>query len=130
MLQFTRWKTIATLLICLFGVLLCIPNFLTKERFDALPALAKHKFGLGLDLRGGAHLLTTMDLDELRKDWLTNVQDDVRKRLREAKIVFTPPGIQAGAVNVHHRPGRLSQQAGERPVCAEGPVRVEGETIV
>ena len=100
MLQFTRWKTIATLTVCLLGLLLCIPNFLSKERFDALPVIAKHKFGLGLDLRGGAHLLTTMDLDELRKDWLGNIQDDVRKRLREAKIVFTPPGIQNGAVNV------------------------------
>ena len=111
MLQFTRWKTIATLLICFFGVLLCIPNFLTKERFDGLPELAKHKFGLGLDLRGGAHLLTTMDLDELRKDWLTNVQDDVRRRLREAKIVFTPPGIQAGAVNVRF-PNAADVEAG------------------
>ena len=100
MLHFARWKMIGTLAICLLGVLLTIPNFLSKEHFERLPAFAQNKFGLGLDLRGGAHLLTTMDLDELKKDWLANIQDDVRKRLREAKIVFTPPGIQQGAVVV------------------------------
>ena len=100
MLQFTRWKTIATLVICLLGVLLTIPNFMTQARYDALPKFAQNKFGLGLDLRGGAHLLTSMDLEELRKDLLVNLQDDVRKRLRDAKLIFTPPGIQAGAVVV------------------------------
>jgi protein-export membrane protein SecD len=100
MLNFSRWKTIATLVVCLLGVLLTIPNFLSQERYDRLPAIAKHKFGLGLDLRGGAHLLTTMDLEELRKDWLISIQDDVRKRLRDAKLIFNPPGVQAGAVTV------------------------------
>ena len=100
MLQFTRWKTIATLAVCLLGILLCIPNFISKERYDALPKFAQNKFGLGLDLRGGAHLLNKIDLDELLKDQLATVQDDVRKRLRDAKLIFTPPGIQNGAVAV------------------------------
>ena len=111
MLQFTRWKTIATLAICLLGVLLTIPNFLSKDSYDALPAIARHKFGLGLDLRGGAHLLTTIDLDELRKDWFGNIQDDVRKRLREAKIVFSPPGVQGGSVIVRF-PNATDNEAG------------------
>ncbi len=111
MIQFSRWKTIATLAICLLGILLTIPNFLSKERYDALPAFAKHKFGLGLDLRGGAHLLTTMDLDELRKDWLANIQDDVRKRLRDAKVLFTPPGVQNGGVVVRF-PNAADVEAG------------------
>jgi protein-export membrane protein SecD len=100
MLYFSRWKTIATLAVCLLGVLLTIPNMLSQVRYDALPAFAKHRFGLGLDLRGGAHLLTKIDLDELRKDWVISIQDDVRKRLREAKLVFNPPVIQGGAVSV------------------------------
>jgi len=111
MLHFSRWKTISTLAICLLGLLLTWPNFLSKERYDALPAIAQHKFGLGLDLRGGAHLLTTMDLEELRKDWLASVQDEVRKRLRDAKLVFTPPGIQAGSVTVRF-PNPVDQAAG------------------
>ncbi len=100
MLHFSRWKTIATLAICLLGVLLTIPNFLTQARYDRLPKFAQNKFGLGLDLRGGAHLLTSMDLEELRKDWFLSLQDDVRKRLRDAKLTFTPPGVQGGSVTV------------------------------
>ena len=100
MLHFTRWKTIATLAICLLGILLCIPNFMSKERFDALPKFAQHKFGLGLDLRGGAHLLSTMDLDELRRDWLANIVEDTRKRLREAKIGYAALGQSGGNVLV------------------------------
>ena len=100
MLQFTRWKTIATLAVCLLGILLTIPNFMTQARYDALPKFAQNKFGLGLDLRGGAHFLTSMDVESLRKDLLLNLQDDVRKRLRDAKLIFTPPGIQAGGVVV------------------------------
>ena len=100
MLQFTRWKTIATLAVCLLGVLLTWPNFLSKERFERLPAFAQHKFGLGLDLRGGAHLLTAMDLEELRKDWVTNLQGDVRNKLREGKVAFSGLGVQSGAINV------------------------------
>ena len=68
------------------GCLAVVPNFLSKETLARLPAIAQNRIGLGLDLRGGAHLLTTMDLDELKKDWLTNIVDDVRKRLRDAKI--------------------------------------------
>ncbi len=109
MLHFSRWKTIATLAICLLGVLLTIPNFISKERFDRLPAIAQHKFGLGLDLRGGAHLLTTMDLDELRKDWVTNLLGDVRDKLRTAKVLFTGLGVQSGAVNVRFATPELLQ---------------------
>ena len=98
MLYFARWKTIGTLVICLLGILLTWPNFLSKERFEKLPGFAQNKFGLGLDLRGGAHLLTTMDLDELKKDWLTNIVDDVRKRLRDAKIPAAGVGVQSGIV--------------------------------
>ncbi len=100
MMHFTRWKIIATLLTCLLGILLTIPNFLTKARYDALPKIAQHKFGLGLDLRGGAHLLSAMDLDELRKDWLVNLVDDARKRMRDAKIGFAGLGASGGGVQV------------------------------
>ena len=66
MLHFSRLYTLAILGICLLGLLVPIPNFLSKESYDALPRWAQHKIGLGLDLRGGAHILVAMDLDELK----------------------------------------------------------------
>ena len=90
MLHFERWKIIAIVLTCLAGVLFTLPNFFSKETVDGWPSWMPHKqLPLGLDLRGGAHLLLAMDTKELEKDWLATLRDDARKQLREAKIGFT-----------------------------------------
>ena len=60
----------------------------------------KRQLPLGLDLRGGAHLLLAMDTNELKKDWLTTLRDDARKQLREAKIGFSGLGIAGNSVQV------------------------------
>ena len=100
MLYFTRWKIIAILAICLIGILACIPNFLSKENFDKLPASFQNKIGLGLDLRGGAHLLMSMDTNEVRKAWASSLRGDARKELRDAKIGFTGLGVEGNAVQL------------------------------
>lgn len=100
MLHFSRFYTIAILAICLLGILIPIPNFLSKEAYDRLPAFAQHRIGLGLDLRGGLHLLTRIDTDELRRSWLDNVTDQARARLREAKIGYTGLGQGNGGVSI------------------------------
>jgi protein-export membrane protein SecD len=89
MMHFTRGKTMTILLICLAGFLACVPNFLSDSTFKNLPKWAQHRIGLGLDLRGGAHLLLAMDSDQLRKDWMASLRDDARKQLRDGKIGFT-----------------------------------------
>ena len=102
MLHFPRWQTIAILAICMLSILIPIPSFLSQQTYERLPGSLQHRFGLGLDLRGGAHLLAAMDLDELRRDWLAKVLEDARKVLREAKP--DPIGhratIQGGAVQI------------------------------
>jgi protein-export membrane protein SecD len=100
MLHFSRWKTIAIVVTCLLGILATVPNFLPQSVLDQLPDFARNRIGLGLDLRGGAHLLTAMDMDELRKDWLVSLVADARKRLLEAKIGSAGIGVVAGNVQV------------------------------
>ena len=100
MMYFTREKTIAILLACLLGVLWCVPSFLSDASFKALPSWAQHRIGLGLDLRGGAHLLMAMDSDQLKKDWLATLRDDARKNLRDAKIGFNGIAVAGQAVQV------------------------------
>ena len=92
MLHFTRWKQIAIVLTCLAGPRLHgLPNFFAKETLRSLAAMgaAQAQLNLGLDLRGGAHLLLAMETAEVRKDWLDTLRDDARKRLRDAKIGFS-----------------------------------------
>ena len=101
MLHFERWKIIAIVLTCLAGVLFTLPNFFSKETVDSWPRWLPHKqLPLGLDLRGGAHLLLAMDTKELEKDWLNTLRDDTRKTLREAKVGFTGLGVVGNSVQV------------------------------
>jgi preprotein translocase subunit SecD len=101
MLHFSTWKQVAIILTCLLGVLLVIPNFVSKETLATWPRwVPKTQLTLGLDLRGGAHLLLAMEVADVRKDWLNTLRDDARKRLREAKIPVTAVGITNNAVQV------------------------------
>jgi preprotein translocase subunit SecD len=102
MLHFERWKIIAIVLVCLTGIIFAMPNLFSKQTVDGWPSWMPHRqLSLGLDLRGGAHLLLAMDTKELDKDWLVTLRDDTRKQLREAKVAFTGLGIVGTAVQVH-----------------------------
>ena len=96
----SRFYTFLILAICALGILIPIPNFMSKEAYDRLSSFAKHKIGLGLDLRGGAHFLYKIDTDELRRAWLVSLSDQARAKLREAKLGFSNIGQGSGGVSV------------------------------
>jgi protein-export membrane protein SecD len=100
-MHFSPIKQAAVLLTCLIGVLLIVPNFFSRETLAHWPSWVPSKqLSLGLDLRGGAHLLLSMETSEVRKDWLDTLRDDARRRLREAKIGITGLGVANNAVQV------------------------------
>ncbi len=102
MLQFSRFKIAVVAVVCLWAVFATLPNFVSQETLDNYwPSFLPHKqLNLGLDLKGGAHLLLQMDSEELRKDWLKSIRGDVRKVLRSAKIRFKGLGQTADRVRV------------------------------
>jgi protein-export membrane protein SecD len=101
MLHFERWKIIAIAAVCLAGIVFAMPNLFSKQTVEGWPSWMPHsQLSLGLDLRGGAHLLLAMDTKELEKDWLITLRDDARKQLREAKVGFTGLGIVSNSVQV------------------------------
>jgi SecD/SecF fusion protein len=101
MLQFTPWKQAAIILTCVVGLLLVIPNFFSREAINHWPRwIPRTQLNLGLDLRGGAHLLLAMETADVRKDWLDTLRDDARKRLRDAKMAVAGLGISNGVVQV------------------------------
>ena len=101
MLYFSRWKILAILATIFAGFLVSLPNFFSKEQVASWPSfLPKWQMPLGLDLRGGAHMLLAMDTQELTADWLTSVRDDARKQLRDGKIGFSAVGVQGNVVTV------------------------------
>jgi preprotein translocase subunit SecD len=101
MLNFPRWKQLTIIGICLAGLYAVLPNFLSQQTLDRWPSwLPKWQLSLGLDLRGGAHLLYAMETNDVRKDWLDALRDDARLRLRDAKIGVSAVGISGNAVQV------------------------------
>jgi preprotein translocase subunit SecD len=101
MLHFERWKILAIIGTVLLGMLFAAPNFFSKEQIASWPNfLPKRQMPLGLDLRGGAHLLLSMDTEELKRDWLGNLREDARKSMRDAKIGVTGLGASGGTVQV------------------------------
>ena len=102
MLHFSRFKIILVALVCLWGVFSTLPNFISEQTLkDYWPGfLPSKQLSLGLDLKGGAHLLLQMDSKELTKDWLKSIRGDVRKVLRTAKIRHRPPAQTSNRVRV------------------------------
>lgn len=101
MLQVNRWKVAAVALVCLAAFVFASPNLFSRQTVDAWPNwLPKKQLALGLDLRGGAHLLLELDSAEVRKDWLDNLRDDARRRLRDAKIGFSGLAVTNNTVQV------------------------------
>ncbi len=87
MLYFSPWKIVIIAGICLTAIIFAAPNFFSSETVKSWPSWVPQKqLSLGLDLRGGAHLLYSMDTKELRANMIRNLRGDVRQRLIEAKI--------------------------------------------
>ncbi len=89
MLYFQRWKIALILFVALAGIVATIPNFFSAETVASWPNfLPKRQITLGLDLRGGAHLLLEVNRDSLVKDRVQTLEGDVRQTLREQHIGY------------------------------------------
>lgn len=87
MLYFSNWKIVAILLTVLGGLIFAAPNLLSDEQVKNLPDwMPNDKMTLGLDLKGGAHLLMQVDEKKLIEERIEALRDDVRVKLREAGV--------------------------------------------
>lgn len=74
-------------LIILLGLLSALPNLLPESTLNKLPAwYADNQITLGLDLRGGSHLLLAVDSEQLLNNSNQNLADKLTDELRTAKI--------------------------------------------
>jgi preprotein translocase subunit SecD len=104
MVQMPKWKIALILIISLIGLALSAPNFLDDRTARSLPDwLPSSKVNLGLDLRGGVHLLAEVDVDGVMKQRLEDLEDDVRGALREAGVVRRTVGVSGEGVVINVR---------------------------
>jgi SecD/SecF fusion protein len=90
-----RWQIFLYAFVILFGTYMALPNLFTREQLDAWPSwLPKQQFTLGLDLRGGSHLVLEVDSRTMLAERMENMLGDARRELRDA-------GIQTTSIRLH-----------------------------
>lgn len=103
MMYFSRWKTAGILAVCLFGILVCLPNLLPRSAFPSwFPA---RQVNLGLDLRGGSYLLLEVDTSALLRERLENIVEGARRGMTSAnpRIGYTNLRAEAAERRVSFR---------------------------
>lgn len=94
MVRFARWKIVVIALVCAFGFIFAAPNVMTPGQRAALPSWLPNKtMNLGLDLRGGSHLLLEVDVKSVFRERLTNLVQSMRTELRKERIPYRNIGV-------------------------------------
>jgi preprotein translocase subunit SecD len=110
MLYISKWKAAAILLTAFIVCLFAVPNFFPESTVKRWPAWAQRHVVLGLDLQGGSHILFEVDANDVRRQKLQALLDDVRKTLREARIGLAgAPVIRGNSIEVRIRDNDLQQ---------------------
>src|SRR5580700_765892 len=123
MLYFSRAKAAAILLTALFFCSFIVPNFFSEATVKSWPAFAQRRLVLGLDLQGGSHILLEVDQNDIRKQRLDSLRDDVRRTLRDARITWAnPPVVRGPSVEVRLREGPDFQNAFDKVRALSQPL--------
>lgn len=105
MLHFPLWKKLIIAFVCVLFTWWALPNVLPPEARKNIPEWAGgNTVNLGLDLRGGSHLLLEVDTRAYLRDKIDNLRNDIRSVLLREKIGFTSIEVKNGAVEVNLRP--------------------------
>jgi preprotein translocase subunit SecD len=106
MLYFSRAKAAAILLTALVICAFTVPNFFSEQTVKSWPGWAQRRLVLGLDLQGGSHILLEVDRNDIRKQRLDTLRDEVVRTLREARITWAnAPAVRGNSVEVRLREG-------------------------
>ncbi len=93
MLHFSRWKTLVIWGFALLGVFCAAPNLIPEKDLASYPQFVQNlRLNLGLDLRGGSHLLLKMDKDLLIEKQIKVLRGNVRTVLRGKRDGATRTG--------------------------------------
>jgi preprotein translocase subunit SecD len=93
MLQFEKWKIVLVIAVCLLGFAYAAPNVLPDAQRawmeGHLPEWMPTKtVNLGLDLRGGSHLLLEADTKAVLDEHMKSMKDAARAALRKKEILY------------------------------------------
>jgi len=93
------WRIFLTVAVTFLATVFAAPNFTTINS-NFLPT---ESINLGLDLRGGSHLLLDVDLKHYMRDQYEMLTDNLRKELRDHKIGYRNLRFQGDQVQLELR---------------------------
>ncbi|HEY0920731.1 SecDF P1 head subdomain-containing protein, partial [Devosia sp.] len=81
-MQFTPFRTAVIAIVALLGILFAAPNLFPEETVKAWPDFVpKQQMVLGLDLRGGSHLLLQVNREGIVAERIKELRRDARSKL-------------------------------------------------
>ena len=101
MIHIPRWQSILVLIIVVVGILGALPNVFNESTLRGLPDwVPSQKVNLGLDLRGGSHVLLEVETNAVVRQRLQSIVSDVRTALRREKprINYRGLGVRGNTV--------------------------------
>lgn len=91
-------------LIIIVGLLSALPSVLPQHTLNSLPDwYAENTLALGLDLRGGSHLLLSVDTDDLLLNEHQQLAEQIADVLREARLFIEKPVINSQSIKITAR---------------------------
>ncbi len=111
MLDFSRWKQVWYWGLAALAILAAMPSMFSLANLAWPSALPAPKINLGLDLAGGSHILLEASPDQVRRQRIEAMEENVRQRVRQAV-----PAI---------RIGDISSQNGVLSFMVENPAQVD-----
>lgn len=118
MLYIERWKTYFIAIIAVLGVLYALPNVMGKQTVAWMQAnlpsvLPVQTVNLGLDLRGGSHLLLEVETDAVVDEKMQALLDQTRADLRKDKVGYTELALSGKALRFKLTDSGLTGKAKE-----------------
>jgi preprotein translocase subunit SecD len=84
---YPRWKLWLILIVFAVSVMGALPNFMNVPTW--WPSMLSKKMNLGLDLKGGIHLVLDVEVDKAVAHSVAEDVDSVRRSLREKRIAYS-----------------------------------------
>ena len=106
MVQFSRWQILLVMVVLLAGLVFASPNLFSKAATEGLPGwVPSDQISLGLDLRGGSHLVVEADIESVFEEQQESLVAEIRQKLREDRIGYTGLGLDGQDAVVTIRDG-------------------------
>jgi len=123
MMYYSRAKLLSVLGVCVIGLLLCLPNFLSSPG----GATPWRQIRLGLDLRGGSYLLMQVDVQTLTRERLESLSESVRQALLAQGLGYRDLATDPGQHRISFQPREPAERDRDLAALRALPRAVPGE---